>query len=242
MKKFALIFAAGLWAMPALAGTQTAWLGLPSAQPADTLMPDRSGFSGDLAGATERDYAAILMSAFRSAFARDVRARVIIIAPLNGDEYSIAVKQRGGRFRIVAEQSTQSLWRYTASGRAQAAQLKQRLEPASYRDVPIERCSVSVDAKLGNDLVAVWHAMLTQADNRSWYDAPAEDAQLYFSSAVGNRVLAGRTSTSFQGEKVDTLIRIADSLNQYCLHKSRRFVTDLRTEVGSLMPTLKTEK
>ena len=244
MKKLALILAVTLWAMPALAGTPggEAWLGLRSAQSPDALLPDRSGFSGDLSGASEREYAAIVKSVFRDAFARDVRARVIIVAPFSGGEYSIAIKERAGRFRVTAAHSTKWLWRYTASGRAQAAQLRKLLIPADYHQVRVERCSAPIDSKLGKDLVTVWQAMLTGAERHDWYSPPRSDARLYFSTSADKQILAGQTWATFGGERVGSLILIADTLNQYCLHKKRRLVTEVRTEVDRLLPVLKSEK
>ena len=242
MKKLALILAVALWAMPALAGTSDGWLGLRSAQSQDALLPDSSGFSGNLSGASERDYAAIVMSVFRDAFARDVRARVIIVAPFNGGEYSIAIKERAGRFRVTAAHSTKWLWRYTATGRAQAAQFKDRLVPANYRQVRVERCSAPIDSKLGRDLVTVWRAMLTGAERHDWYSPPTADARLYFSTSADKQILAGQTWATFGGERVGSLIRIADALNQYCLHKTRGLAAEIRTDVDQLLLVLKSEK
>jgi hypothetical protein len=242
MKKLALILAVTLWAMPAPAGAPGGWLSLRSAQSPDALLPDRSGFSGDLSAANEREYAAIVMSVFRHAFARDVRARVIIVAPFSGGEYSIAIKERAGRFRVAAAHSTKRLWRYTASGRAQAVRFKDRLVPADYRQVMVERCSAPIGPKLGKDLVTVWQTMLTGAERHDWYNPPTGDARLYFSTSADKQILAGQTWASSSGDKVGSLIRIADTLNQYCLHKKRRLVTEVRTEVDHLLSVLKSEK
>ena len=242
MKKLALILAVTLWTMPALAGVPGGWLSLRTTQPPDALLPDRSGFSGDLSGASERDYAAIVMSVFRDAFARDVRARVIIVAPFSGGEYAIAIKQRAGGFRVAAAHSAKRLWRYTASGKAQAAQFKDRLVPADYRQVTVERCSAPIDAKLGKDLVTVWQKMLAQVNNQTWYDPPADDAQLHFSTSADEQILAGQTWATAMGDKVGSLIRIADTLNQYCLHKKKGLVAEVRTQVDRLLPVLKSEK
>ncbi len=243
MKKLALVLAAALWATPALAGApgDEAWLGL-SAQSPDALQPDRSGFSGDLSGASERDYAAIVKSAFRDAFAPDVRARVIIVSPFDGAEYSIALKERAGRYRVTAAHSTKFLWHYTNSGKAQAAQLRKLLIPANFHEVRVERCSAPLDAKLGNNLVAVWQAMLVRVEDHGWSNPPPDDAQLYFSANADERLLAGQTWASFEGDKVGSLIRIADALNQYCLHKTRGLAAEIRTDVDQLLPVLKSEK
>ena len=242
MKKLALILAVALWATPALAGTSDGWLGLRSAQPPDALLPDHSGFSGDLSGASEREYAAIVMSVFRHAFTRDVRARVIIVAPFSGGEYSIAIKQRAGRFRVTAAHSTERLWRYTASGKAQDAQLRKLLIPSDYRQVRVERCSAPIDSKLGKDLVTVWQAMLSRVERQDWYSPPMDEARLYFSASVNKQSLAGQTWATSGGQRVGSLILIADTLNEYCLHKRRRLVTEIRTEVDRLLPILKFEK
>ena len=244
MKKLSLILAAALWTMPALAGMPSAesWTSLRLSRQPDALLQDRSGFSGDLSGANERDYASIVKSAFRDAFARDVRARVIIVAPFSGQEYSIAIKRRAGRFRIAAAQSTKWLWRYTASGKAQAAQFKDRLVPADYHQVRIERCSVPIDSKLGNDLVTVWQKMLTRMNNQAWYDPPADDAQLHFSTSINSQILAGQTWATATGDKIGSLIRIADSLNQYCLHKKKEFAAEVRTDIDHLLPVLESER
>jgi hypothetical protein len=241
MKTLALILAAALWATPALAGTQGGWLGL-SAQSPDALLPDSSGFSGDLSRASERDYAAIVKSAFYDAFAPDVRARVIIVAPFDGAEYSIAIKERAGRYRVTAAHSTKFLWRYTSSGKAQAAQLRKLLIPADYHEVKVERCSAPIDAKLGGDLVSVWQAMLVRVGNHDWVNPPADDAQLYFSASADDRILAGQTWATAEGGKVASLVRIADALNQYCLHKTRGLAAEVRTDVDQLLPVLKSEK
>jgi hypothetical protein len=239
MKKLALILAAVLWAMPALAGTGEGWIGSGLARQPDALLPDRGAFSG---GASDTDYGSIVMSAFRDAFARDVRARVIIVAPFNGEEYSIAIKQRAGRYRITADHSTKWLWRYTASGKAQAAELKLKLDPADYREVRIERCSAPIDAKLGSDLVTVWQTMLARVASHDWVTPPADDAQLYFSTVADNKTLSGQTWATAGGDRVGTLVRIADSLNQYCLHKKKEFTTEARADVDHLLPALRSEK
>jgi hypothetical protein len=242
MKKLALILAVALWAMPALAGTPDGWLRLRLAQPPDELLPDRSGFSGDLSDANELDYAAIVKSVFRDAFARDVRARVIIIAPFAGGEYSIAIKERAGRFRVTAAHSTKWLWRYTPSGKAQAAQLRKLVIPADYHEVTVERCSAPIDSKLGKDLVTVWRTMLAGAAHHDWYSPPGSVARLHFSSSADKQILAGQTWVTFGGERVGSLILIADTLNQYCLHKKRGLVTEIRTEVDRLLSVLKSEQ
>ena len=242
MKKLALILAVTLWAMPALAGVSGGWLSLRTTQPPDALLPDRSGFSGDLSGASEREYAAIMMSVFRDAFAPNVRARVIIVAPFSGGEYAIAIKESAGRFRVTAAHSTKRLWRYTASGKAQAAQLRKLLVPSDYHQVRVERCSAPIDSKLGKDLVTVWQAMLAGVERHDWYNPPTDDARLYFSASANNQILAGQTWATSQGERVGSLIRIADTLNQYCLHKKRELVIEVRTKVDRLLPVLKSEK
>ena len=243
MKKLALILAVALWAMPAVAGMPSgdSWTPFHLVQP-DVLQPDHSGFSGDLSGASERDYAAIVKSVFKDAFARDVRARVIIVAPLTGGEYSIAIKQRAGRFRVTAAHSTKWLWRYTGLGKAQAVRFKDRLAPADYREVELERCSAPIDVKLGTDIVAVWQAMLAHVETHDWYDPPSHGARLYFSTVSNNRILAGQTWATFGGERVGSLIRIADALNQYCLHKTRGLAAEIRTDVDQLLLVLKSEK
>lgn len=237
MRKLASLIALALWAMPAIAGGgHEVWVPLHHDIP-DTLRP---GGDGD----EPKDYRAINATVFRELYAPDVRARKFEYSPFSGGlggsgEGGMAIRLRDGRYAVTAAYDTKWLWPYSEAGKELAAELKERpLDPADYRDVPVKRCSIAIDAKLGDRLVALWQAMIAKASYH-YFGTPAQDDDPVYFAAVANRgVVEASAYWSIAGRRVRTFLSMANALQDYCMTRKHSALKDVVQSVDLLTAML----
>jgi hypothetical protein len=116
---------------------------------------------------------------------------------------------------------------------AEIARLEEGL-PADPVDLPLERCSASVDDRLAESLTGAWRLML-EAVRPDETLMPGLDGTTYiFSMESDGRALAGETWTPREGTRPARLARLAEAMREYC----ERPATGRLTEISELAHSL----
>jgi hypothetical protein len=230
------------------------------AMAAEQLAPEDSTFTGanlDSGSPSLSDYDTLLVSAFRSAFAKNVRARVIAI-PSFQTEYAVSIQESAGVYSVVVLQSPARLWNYSIltglkersvgvlgqqsgqSAKAEIDRLQTEL-PSDYRDIKMSRCETPIAPDLGARILRVWRGALIQTRyNDAGRSTVGIDGDIYhFSMTDGEQHLAGQAWSPDESSDPGRLVRITVSMKSYCETRDPQALRLLEQQVNILLRRLR---
>jgi hypothetical protein len=185
-------------------------------------------------------YEADLRRVFRDGYGADVQLRALVM-PSFETEYLVGLRRTNRGYEIFALRPVrQQVWVYQLikayrSGRAgvmnvdiadpksvprddtadEIARLEKDL-PADPADLPLNRCSVPVEARLAADLTKAWRNMLEAVRSDEDLMAGVDGTSYVFSMEFEGRALAGETWTPSEGTAPAKLALLADTMRRYC--------------------------
>jgi hypothetical protein len=131
----------------------------------DHLEPEKSLFNSS---PSDQKYHSMVVDAFMEVYDKDVVARVIVL-PSFEPEYAIALKKHDKEYTLFMVSPIMQLWAYRIKEEGiengkinQDDQQVERMKAVypTYNDIPLTRCSVEIEADLGDKLLTVWETML----------------------------------------------------------------------------------
>src|SRR5262245_46182558 len=222
----------------------------------DHLEPEDSLFSG---GVFLEDYTKMVLEALGEAYDKDVIVRMVAF-PSFHPEFAVAIRESSGTYTVLRVSPEKQLWAYKTKDLMKSGQIEKITEsgqhvkpkdeigkiereyPPNFRDVPIMKCSVPIDAPIVNDIRRAWERMLL--NTRYATDARlGMDGTEYHCSmprAMSRGTCAGKTWSPPKDSPPWQLVEIANSLGDYCLKESDRAAIGVRLkqQVSQLLKTL----
>jgi len=212
MRRVAAILTAMLLTAPAIAAT-------PGYEGRDHLWPEMSVFAY---GPGTPSHAPSLATAFNSLFDMDILTRMIAERSFE-NPYAVAIRRKGADYAIL----------YHVLGKS--AHLK-------------KQCEIALPMNLAKHLVAAWRDVLlgtrfsddvaTGADGASYHFGMREEIAL----AMGGTTvvpLSGYVWVPDPSSPPGMLVRIANTMADYCESKDVKQLTKLRNDVAALEAKLK---
>jgi hypothetical protein len=197
-------------------------------------------------------YQADIRSAFREAFAGDVRARVVFL-PSFALEEAIGLRERNGTYELFALAATQQIWGYSTArmlrsgeegltdddgknlGPAEAARIDANLPPKP-EDLPLQRCAVALDAAPAEAILGAWRVMLDQVQPTDGPELGLDGNTYIFAMPAPGGERSGEAWSPRKGSHVYRLTELATAMRSYCRAPEARGLRTLIALAGRVAP------
>jgi hypothetical protein len=173
-------------------------------------------------------YGANLHRAFHEAFDADVLARVLFLPSFEPEE-AIGLRKRGGVYEVFTLSAAQLIWAYSDPAAAAQAGLPTRPE-----DVPLTRCTITLDAAPAEAILQAWRAMLgeVRAEDGPTLGVDGETYDFTMPGPDGER--SGEALSPHPATRVGTLVRLAEAMRDYCQTGQKSNLSSLTALAGTL--------
>jgi len=205
------------------------------------------------------DYTKMVLEALGEAYDKGVIVRMVAF-PSFHPEFAVAIREFSGTYTVLRLSPEKQLWIYKTKDLMKSGQIEKITEsgqhvkpkdeigkiereyPANFRDVPIMRCSVPIDATTANDIRRAWELMLLNTRYATDARLGMDGTEYHFSmpGAMGRESCAGKTWSPPKDSPPRQLVDIATSLGDYCLNETDRAAIGVRLkdQVSRLLKTL----
>lgn len=192
------------------------------------LAPEEAGDRGPLS-----KYEATVRLVLKEAFRPEVTARAIVY-PSFSVEYAVGLRRVAAGWEIFGLHPTShSVWSYTVlelmrqgrmgsmtmDGKDRTGEAMRDLQkglPADPMDLPLSRCTLSVDGEVAAAVEAAWRTMLEDVRANPAAEAGADGTSYHFSMDSGARTLAGQIWSPQRGTRPAKLTGLAETMMEQC--------------------------
>jgi hypothetical protein len=199
-------------------------------------------------------YHEMIITVLEDAFAEDVRARLIAM-PSFSPEYALGLKETDGAWSIFHFQSEVQLWSYENLRMlrdfpadlmpSQAAAIDEAIAgydaelPDDYHDVGTgAACETPIPAALGEDLLALWTALLLETRYGDIPNLGRDGTDYHFSMRRGGRLMAGKVWEPAPESAPGAMVSITETMRNLCFTADANLLAQLEPQVESLLARL----
>ena len=199
-------------------------------------------------------YYEMVLKVLKDAYTEDVRARVIVM-PSYGPEYAIGISEKNGRYSVFQLALDAQVWRYEMLQGAKSVDTSQfdpsvvkefqqaiaemeKSLPKKFEDIGVKRCEAAVPAPLGKNIVGIWKAMLLQTRSTPERTVGRDGTDYHFSMPDETQQLSGKAWEPPTESIAGGLVRIVDTMKNFCATEDTRLVAQMQTQIDTLRARL----